>query len=395
MSATVPDMPGSAGCGRDGTNLRVVLVDRRGVLAAVMGLLTAGLAASGAWAGSREVEQRVHHPSGKVQPHATSSPKGLTPDQVKAAYGFSTAPDAGAGQTIAVVAPYDHPNIEADLNAFSRKFGLPECTTKNGCFKKVDHKGGRNWPDRSKLWSLEVALDVEWAHAIAPGAKILLVEAKSDELSDVLKAHDYATANAAYVSNSWGMQEFAGQSKHNHHFDRPGVSIFFASGDDGAASGPSYPATAPKVVAVGGTTLTDIGEPTFAEKGWSGSGGGCSRYETAHRAQAAFAGYAPTDCAGKRAAPDVSLLGDPRTGVSVYNSYKTTEPWVTLGGTSAATPMWAARAATAGLVIDADTLYTTPSAIPFRDITVGDNGLPALPGYDMVTGLGSWIGATP
>jgi len=372
-----------------------VLVDRRGVLAAVVGLVASGLAASGAWAGSRAVEHQVHHPNRKVEPQATSSPRGLTPAQVKQAYGFSTSRDAGAGRTIAIVAPYDHPNIEADLNVFSRKFGLPECTTKNGCFKKVDHKGGKNWPSRNKVWSMEVALDVQWAHAIAPGAKILLVEAKTDGLNDVLKAHDYATAHAGYVSNSWGLQEFSSQSKHNHHFDRPGVSIFFASGDDGAGAGPSYPATAPNVVAVGGTTLANIGEPAFAEKGWSGSGGGCSRYETANPAQAAFAGYGPMNCAGKRAAPDVSLVGDPRSGVSVYNSYKTTEPWVTLGGTSAATPMWAARAATAGLVVDASVLYATPAAIPFRDVTSGDNGLPALPGYDMVTGLGSWTGPTP
>jgi hypothetical protein len=136
-----------------------VLVDRRGVLAAVVGLLASGLAAGGAWGGSPQVEHRVDHPGRTVQPQATSSPRGLTPGQVKAAYGFSTAPDAGAGRTIAVVIPYDHPNIEADLNAFSRKFGLPACTTKNGCFKKVDHKGGKNWPSRSTLWSMA------WAHS--------------------------------------------------------------------------------------------------------------------------------------------------------------------------------------------------------------------------------------
>jgi subtilase family serine protease len=380
---------------RAGTNLRGVLGDRRGVLAAVVGMVASGLAVSGAWAGSREVEQRVDRPHRTVAPQATSSPTGLTPDEVKEAYGFSTAPDAGAGQTVAVVVPFDHPRIEDDLNAFSKKFGLPPCTTRNGCFKKVDHRGGKSWPATNKLWSMEVALDVEWAHAIAPGAKILLVEAQSDRLADVLKAHDYATAHAGYVSNSWGLKEFASQSRHNHHFKRPGVSIFVASGDDGADAGPSYPATAPGVVAVGGTTLTDIGQATFSEKGWKGSGGGCSRYETAHRAQAAFAGYRATDCAGKRAAPDVSLVGDPRTGVAVYNSYKTSQPWMTLGGTSASTPMWAGRAATSGLVIDANLLYATPSVIPFRDITAGDNGLPAAPGYDLVTGLGSWTGANP
>ncbi len=365
------------------------------MLAAVVGMVASGLVVSGAWAGSREVDRRVHRPHAAVAPRATSSPTGLTPAQVKQAYGFSTSPTAGAGQTVAVVAPYDHSRIEDDLNAFSKKFGLPACTKANGCFKKVDYKGGKNWPSRSKLWSMEVALDVEWVHAIAPGAKILLVEAKTDRISDMLRAHDYATSKARYVSNSWGLAEYAGQSRHNAHFDRPGVSIFVASGDDGAGGGPSYPATAPGVIAVGGTRLTGIGGASFAETGWSGSGGGCSRYETAHPAQAAFPGYDAMNCAGKRAAPDVSLVGDPRSGVSVYNSYKTDKPWMMLGGTSASTPMWAGRAATSGLVIDANRLYSTATAIPFRDITAGHNGLPALPGFDMVTGLGSWTGATP
>jgi subtilase family serine protease len=357
-----------------------------------MGLVAWSLAAHGAWA--RDVDRRVHRPHSAVSPRATSSPRGLTPDQVKEAYGFSTSPTAGAGQTVAVVIPYDHPNAEKDLKAFSKQFGLPACTTANRCFKKVDSKGGKHWPSRDKTWSVEAALDVQWAHAIAPGAKILLVEAKSDRLSDVLRAHDYATRKARYVSNSWGLDEFAGQSRHNSHFDRPGVSIFVASGDDGAGPGPGYPATAPGAIAVGATTLSGVGTASLSETGWSGSGGGCSQYEPAAQAQAAYPGYAAMGCSGRRAAPDVSLVGDPRSGVSVYNSYKTSRPWTSLGGTSASTPMWAARAAASGLVIDADLLYRTPSAIPFRDITGGSNGLPALYGFDMVTGLGSWTGST-
>lgn len=361
-----------------------------------MTLVAWSLAAHSAGA-SREVERRVRRPQAAVtvQPLATSAPTGLTPNQVKQAYGFSTSPTAGAGQTVAVVAPFDHPRIEADLNEFSKAFGLPPCTKANGCFKKVDHRGGKDWPPRSKIWSMEVALDVEWVHAIAPGAKILLVEAKSDRMSDMVRAHDYATRKARYVSNSWGLGEFSGQSKYNDHFVRPGVSIFVASGDEGAGSGPSYPSTARGVIAVGGTTLTGIGTASFAEKGWSGSGGGCSRFEPAPSAQVAHPGYATTGCSGRRAAPDVSLVGDPQTGVPVYNSYKTTLPWTRLGGTSASTPMWAGRAAASGLVVTPKMLYATPSVIPFRDITAGNNGLPAKPGYDMVTGLGSWTGTSP
>jgi subtilase family serine protease len=298
---------------------------------------------------------------------------------------------AGAGKTIAVVIPYHHPTLEADLKVFSKTFGLRSCTKSNGCLKVVNHRGGKDYPPASSLWAKEAALDVQWAHAIAPGAKILVVEARSDKLRDVLKAEDYATSHAKYVSNSLGLAEFSGQSAHNYHFNRPGVSIFVASGDDGATGGPSYPATAPGVIAVGGTTLIDIAKPTFAETGWKGSGGGCSAYEKAPAAQAAFGGYAATNCGGKRAAPDVALVSDPRSGVSVYNSYKTDKPWLMLGGTSAAAPMWAARSAIAGLVVDADLLYdSSKSPIPFRDITTGSNGLPAQAGFDLVTGFGSW-----
>lgn len=349
-----------------------------------------GLVATEAGAGDDGGTRRVR-PLNVVRPRATAAPTGLTPAQVKAAYGFPTAYKAGAGKTIAIVIPYHHPTLEADLKVFSKTFGLRPCTRANYCLKVVNHRGGKDYPSTSTLWAREAALDVQWAHAIAPGAKILVVEAKSDRLRDVLKAEDYATSHASYVSNSLGLAEFAGQSEHNWHFKRPGVSIFVASGDDGDT--PNYPATAPGVIAVGGTTLVDIGKPTFAEKGWRGSGGGCSAFEKAPAAQAAFAGYDATNCGGKRATPDVALVADPRSGVSVYSSYQSELPWLTLGGTSAAAPMWAARSAIAGLNVSADLLYGPAPPIPFRDITSGDNGLPATPGFDLVTGFGSWADA--
>ena len=367
---------------------------RAGGLAIAVGLAVAGLAAPSARAGDDGGGRRVR-PLNVVTPRATTAPTGLAPAQIKQAYGFPTDYKAGAGKTIAIVIPYHHPTIEADLKVFNKTFGLRPCAKVNGCLKQVNWRGGTSsYPPTSSLWAMEATLDVQWAHAIAPGARILLVEAKSDRLSDVMKAEDYATAHAGYVSNSLGLREFAGQSTHDGHFDRPGVSIFVASGDDGSTGGPAYPSTAPGAISVGGTTLVDIGKVTFAEKGWNGSGGGCSKYEKAPAAQAAFAGYAATNCGGKRAAPDVALVGDPRSGVSVYYSYKNAAtPWLRLGGTSAATPMWAARAAVAGAVIDAAHLYAASPSIPFRDITAGDNGLPAGVGFDLVTGLGSWADA--
>jgi subtilase family serine protease len=344
--------------------------------------------------GAATVERRVHRPQA-VSPDATGAPTGLSPAQVKQAYGFPTGASAGAGQKVAVVAPFDAPTIEADLGVFSQKFGLPACTTANGCFKKVAQNGGKTYPAADKQWAMEISMDVEWVHAIAPGAKILLVEARSDRLADVVAAEDYATAHAGYVTNSFGISEFAGQTVYDSHFSRSGVSIFVASGDDGASDGPGYPASAPGVIAVGATTLANIGQPTFAEQGWHNSGGGCSRYESASAAQRANPGYAAVGCAGRRAVPDVALVGDPRSGVSVYDSYRTPTSWFLAGGTSASAPMWAARAAVSGLVITPKMLYSPAPPITFRDITAGNNGEPALPGYDLVTGLGSWTGATP
>jgi len=344
--------------------------------------------------GTSTVERRVHRPH-TLSADATAAATGLSPAQVKQAYGFPTGSTAGAGQKVAIVAPFDAPTIEADLGTFSQKFGLPACTTANGCFKKVNQTGGRTYPSADKLWAMEISMDVEWAHAIAPGAKLLLVEAKSDRLADVVVAEDYATAHAGYVTNSLGVAEFAGQTAFDSHFSRSGVSIFVASGDDGATNGPGYPAAAPGVIAVGATTLLNIGQPTFAEQGWHDSGGGCSLYEVASAAQKSYPGYGAVGCGGMRAVPDVALVGDPRSGVSVYDSYRTTNSWFQAGGTSASTPMWAARAADSGLVITPNLLYGPTSPIAFRDITVGNNGEPALPGYDLVTGLGSWTGATP
>ena len=361
----------------------------RGITVLSVVLALAGLLAPEARAGHSDGDRRVR-PLARVKPKATSAPTGLTPAEVKAAYGFPTYYKAGAGEKVAVVIPYHHPTLEADLKAFSKAFGLRSCTKSNGCLKVVNHRGGKSYPSTNQNWSLEASLDVQWVHAIAPGARILVVEAKSDRLSDVLKAEDYATSHAQYVTNSWGLDEYSGQTVHDKHFRRPGVSIFVASGDDGA--GASYPATSPDVIAVGGTTLVDIGQPTFAERGWSGSGGGCSRYEPAHPAQKAFGGYQATGCNGKRATPDVALVADPRSGVSVYSSYKTEKPWTVVGGTSAAAPMWAARSAISELPVDATLLYGAGVPVDFRDITVGHNGHPAGPGFDLVTGLGSWAG---
>ncbi|HEY8792225.1 MAG TPA: S53 family peptidase [Gaiellaceae bacterium] len=329
---------------------------------------------------------------GVGNPNATSSPTGLSPAQIKSAYSFSTSSTAGAGKTIAIVDAYDDPTAESDLAAFSSQYGLPPCTA--GCFTKVDQTGGTSYPRKDSGWALEISLDIQWAHAIAPGAHILLVEASSNSFANLLAAEDYAKAHAQYVSNSWGGSEFSGESSYDSHFVGSNVSFFVSSGDSGLPA--QYPSASPNVISVGGTTLTFSGQTLVSETGWSGSGGGCSAYETATSAQDAFATFAQAGCGTKRGTPDVSLDADPASGVSVYDTtrYQGQAGWFRVGGTSASSPMWAARSADAGAVVNSAYVYTN-SPITYRDITSGNNGANAVAGYDLVTGRGSWTGSTP
>ncbi|HEY8987531.1 MAG TPA: S53 family peptidase [Candidatus Limnocylindrales bacterium] len=342
--------------------------------------------------------ERYAHPYTRPQPNASTSPTGLSPATIKSAYSFSTSLTAGAGKTIAIVDAYDDPNAASDLSVFSTQFGLPllpGCTspTQSSCFQKVNQTGGTSYPRKDAGWALEIALDIEWAHAIAPGAKILLVEASSNSFANLLTAEDYAKAHAQYVSNSWGGSEFSSESGYDSHFVQSGVSFFVSSGDAGLPA--EYPSASPNVISVGGTTLHFSGSNFTSETGWSGGGGGCSVYETATAAQRAFSGYSNVSCNTKRATPDVSLDADPASGVSVYDSvrYQGQSGWWTVGGTSASSPMWAGRAADDGAVVNSAYVYGT--AISYRDITSGNNGAPCLVGYDLCTGRGSWIGATP
>ena len=264
-------------------------------------------------------------------------------------------------------------------------------------------------------WALETSLDVEWAHALAPGANILLVEAASGSLSDLFSAVSTASQQpgVSVVSMSWGTNEFWGESSFDSLFTTPaghtGVTYVAASGDSGAWSGPMYPSVSPNVLAVGGTSLTLNSNGGYgSESGWSGSTGGFSgldSYWWSYESQPSYQNAALQAAGlsyGVRTTPDVSFNADPNSGVAVYDSvsYSGQSGWFQVGGTSAAAPAWAGLIAITdqGLATggkgplsgtQAQTqLYGLPSS-DFHDITSGFNGYSATTGYDLVTGLGS------
>jgi subtilase family serine protease len=360
------------------------------------------------------IDQITAQPAIQVIPFVSNGPSGYSPQQIQNAYGvnqikFSSGnvTGNGTGQTIAIIDAYNDPNISSDLAKFDAQYGLsaPPSFT-------VDNLGART---TDPGWALETSLDVEWAHALAPKANIILVEAASASLSGLFNAVSAASQikSVSVVSMSWGTQEFWGEWNYDSIFTTPAghipITYLASSGDSGAWYGPMYPSVSPNVVAVGGTTLTlGSGNSYGSESGWSDSTGGFSgtdngfyfgenapSYQVAAQAAAGLS-Y------GIRTTPDVSFNADPNTGVAVYDSvaYSGQSGWFEVGGTSAAAPSWAGLVAITdqGLAAASKStlsstqlltqLYDLPSS-DFHNITTGFNGYYATPGYDLVTGLGT------
>jgi hypothetical protein len=355
-----------------------------------------------------------------------ANPTGYTPSQIRTAYGFNqitfsngTIKGDGNGQTIAIVDAYNDPNIISDLDKFDQTFSINGGTQSlyqqygaSGSFlTKVNQNGVQgSYPITSSGWSGEISLDVEWAHAMAPGAKILLVEANSNSLSNLLTAVKYAEQHASVVSMSWGGSEFSSETSNDASFNYSGVTFVASSGDSGVTE---WPAVSPNVVAVGGTSLTADSTGNYqSETGWSGSGGGISAYEN-------LPGYQPstysngtttyTDTSGKRLNPDVAYNANPNTGYAIYDTvpYYGQTGWFEVGGTSAGAPQWSALIAIAdqgrqvannnipnplsGASQTLPAIYNMASN-DFHDITSGrNNGYSAGSGYDLVTGRGTPI----
>jgi PKD domain len=347
---------------------------------------------------------------------------GLTPGQLASAYEYD-AESGGGGQTVAIVDAYDDPNIEADLATFNEQYGLPGCTSANGCFTKVGQSGKTtSLPAADKTgWSVEIALDVEAVHAACPKCKILLVEANSESFKNLAASVNTAVAlGASEISNSYGGEEFGPGSTERAAYNHPGVVITASTGDDGyydwdwlnegfpVPEMPDAPASLPSVVAVGGTTLHLASNGARAsESVWNNNGpedsiggfegiaegatgGGCSKLFNAEPWQANAPGFASTGCGAKRLAADVSAVADPVTGFDIYDSYNcgveceefgiTKGTWLTVGGTSLSSPLVAALYALAGgssgVRYPALTLYghlPGESSAPF-DVSEGGNG---------------------
>jgi len=326
------------------------------------------------------------------------------PPSLEIAYGTPSilGANGGAGMTIAIVDAFHYAHVEADLNFFSTDMNLPACTTGNGCFKDVDENGGTNYCGPNSNWELETMLDVEWAHAMAPNAKIVLVEGCDNSFDSLNTAITTAITKegADIVSNSYGAAEFNGENAFDpvYNVNKP---ILFSSGDVGAEV--QYPCASPYTTCVGGTNLqVDANFHRVNETAWSGGGGGCSAFE-------AIPGYQSSNgvtiCSPNRAVPDVSAVADPNTGVAVYDSGN--GGYFRVGGTSVACPVTAAiyadvMAARVGFgkakfgQMDATLylpykLYGKPGSnylYFYYDVTQGSNGHQAGPGYDLATGLG-------
>jgi PKD domain len=339
---------------------------------------------------------------------------GLTPEDLASAYGFSPS-SGGTGETVAIVDAFDDPNIESDLAKFDAQYTqLPSCTTANGCFKKVGQTGSTGSLPAADTagWSVEISLDVDAVHAACPNCKILLVEANNNSNANLAAATNTAVAlGASVVSNSYGgPEQFSGSSEvaaYNH----PGVPIVASTGDDGFYNWNTFepedeaanlPAASPDVVAVGGTTLELNGDGTRAnERVWNwneplepdepfftagASGGGCSRLFEAKTWQRDVTGFAATGCGGKRLDADVSMVGDPDTGLDIYDDYNcgrecagADEGWVTIGGTSLSAPLvsglYALAGGAQGISYPSLTLYGTQADATGRfDVTEGGNG---------------------
>ena len=320
------------------------------------------------------------------------TPSGYAPADLQAAYG--TTGQAGSGKTIVIVDAYGYPNAEADLAVYRAQYGLPACTTANGCFIKRDQRGGTAYPRYDNGWAQEQALDLDMVSAMCPGCKIMLVQADSATLANLGAAVNWAATQPGVIaiSNSYGGGD-AGTGSYASYYNHPGIAVTVSTGDSGY--GAAFPATAPGAIAVGGTNLKRASNARgWAEVAWTSGGSGCSSV------QAKPAWQTDPLCAFRMEA-DISAVADPATGVAVYGpARRGSSAWLVFGGTSASAPIIAGMYGVKGTgpANAASAIYASPAG-NFNDITSGSNGscggtyfCNTASGYDGPTGRGTPIG---
>jgi subtilase family serine protease len=320
--------------------------------------------------------------------------QGYTPQQLRVAYNL---PSTGGSGTIAIVDAFNDPTALNDFNTFARQFGLPVETSpdvmaaSNTVFQVVFANGTK--PSTDAGWAGEESLDIEWAHAMAPGAKIVLVETTDNSFVNLYNGVNVAKRlpGVRQQTNSWGGGESSNETSNDSAFIQPGVVFFASTGDAGAER--SYPALSSNVVAAGGTTLVlDAAGHRISESAWASGGGGPSQFI----ARPAFQNSISTVVGSKRGVPDISFNADPATGVAVFDTTGS-GGWVVVGGTSLSSPALAgidnlSRHAFNNSVELNNQIYNNwvPAGTIFRDITSGSNGFSAGPGWDFASGWGVW-----
>jgi subtilase family serine protease len=312
-----------------------------------------------------------------------TKPSGFVPVDIRSAYALSAT--AGRGRTVAVISAYDNPTAAANLAVYRTTFGLPACTTANGCFRKVNQSGGSSMPVGDAGWSAESNLDLDMVSAACASCKILLVEATNSSMANLAVAVNYAaTQKVSAISASYS----GADTSQSAAYDHPGIAITASTGDHGYAA--NAPASYKTVIAVGGTSLKRSSNARgWTETAWTGSGSGCSTKNAKPPWQTTA-----TSCPGKALA-DVSAVADPNTGVATYQGKS---GWQVYGGTSASAPIIASVYAMSGNTTGYPGSYTWSHRSGLNDVTTGSNGkcsghparwCTALSGWDGPTGLGT------
>jgi subtilase family serine protease len=317
-----------------------------------------------------------------------ATPQGYGPTDLRSAYAITGS--GSSAMTIAVVDAYGYSSAETDLGTYRSTYGLPACTTANGCFRKVNEYGGASYPRNDTGWSQETALDLDMVSAMCPNCHILLVEASTSSYADLANAEMTAAQLGAHaISNSYGGGE-QGTSYYESAYDHPGVAVTVSTGDSGY--GAEFPATSPHVTAVGGTSLTRASNARgWSETTWVDGGSGCSSVY-------AKPSWQHDALCTRRMEADVSAIADPNTGVAVYGptgGRGGQSGWMIFGGTSVAAPLTAGvYGVNGGSVNYGSNPYSNTASL--NDVTSGSNGscggtyfCTAGGGYDGPTGLGT------